>query len=205
MKTGRPRQFDRDQAVRQAMYLFWENGYESTSLSQLKASIGSGITAPSFYAAFGSKEALFRETVSCYLNSHGQVTEALWNTDLAPRRAVELTLQQSASMQYEAGHPKGCMVALGVMSACSPENKPLLQLLENARQRTRAGLKRCLEEAIRSGELKSDTQVAALVVVFDSFLLGISTQARDGVPLTGVELAISQIMAMWDIHRASQA
>ncbi|WP_312464268.1 TetR/AcrR family transcriptional regulator, partial [Pantoea endophytica] len=63
MRTGRPRQFDRDEAVIKAMHLFWENGYESTSLAQLKASIGKGITAPSFYAAFGSKEALFAEAV----------------------------------------------------------------------------------------------------------------------------------------------
>ena len=57
-QMGRPRTFDRQQAVEQAMHLFWEQGYETTSLSQLKAHIGGGISAPSFYAAFGSKEAV---------------------------------------------------------------------------------------------------------------------------------------------------
>lgn len=86
MRTGRPRQFDRDEAVIGAMHLFWEKGYDATSLAQLKASIGKGITAPSFYAAFGSKEALFNEAVSCYLKTHAQVTEPLWDPALPPDR-----------------------------------------------------------------------------------------------------------------------
>lgn len=57
-QMGRPRTFDRDQAVEQAMHLFWQHGYDATSLSQLKAGLGGGISAPSFYAAFGSKDAL---------------------------------------------------------------------------------------------------------------------------------------------------
>ena len=118
---GRPRTFDRDAAVQQALYLFWQQGYESTSLSQLKAAIGSGISAPSFYAAFGSKEALFQECTTRYLATYARVTECLWDTDLAPKEALDQALRRSARMQCERGHPKGCMVALGVMSATSPE------------------------------------------------------------------------------------
>ncbi|GAB0064498.1 hypothetical protein IBA8402_02590 [Pseudomonas syringae] len=47
-QLGRPRTFDRDLAITQALHLFWEHGYDATSLSQLKANIGGGITAPSF-------------------------------------------------------------------------------------------------------------------------------------------------------------
>ena len=68
-RTGRPRAFDRDDAVDQAMQLFWQHGYDSTSLSLLKAALGGGISAPSFYAAFGSKEALFDECVQRYLTT----------------------------------------------------------------------------------------------------------------------------------------
>ena len=105
MRTGRPRQFNRDEAVRQAMHLFWDRGFDSTSLSQLKSAIGNGITAPSFYAAFGSKEKLFQEAVDCYLQSHGRVTEALWQDELPPRDAIESTLLRSARMQCADDHP----------------------------------------------------------------------------------------------------
>ncbi|MBP2199473.1 TetR/AcrR family transcriptional regulator [Pantoea cypripedii] len=201
MRTGRPRQFDRDEAVIHAMHLFWENGYESTSLAQLKAAIGKGITAPSFYAAFGSKEALFQEAVSCYLRTHAQVTESLWDAELPPRQALETALFNSARMQYEPGHPRGCMVALGVMSSCSEENRHLLQPLKDSRQRTSAGVKNCVQRGIRAGELRDDEATLALAVSFNSFLLGISTLARDDVPLAETERAIAQMMKLWDAAR----
>jgi AcrR family transcriptional regulator len=61
-RTGRPRGFDRDGALQRAMELFWSQGYEGTTLADLQKAMG-GITAPSFYVAFGSKEALLKETV----------------------------------------------------------------------------------------------------------------------------------------------
>ena len=106
-RMGRPRTFDRDVAITQAMHLFWQHGYDATSLSQLKASIGGGITAPSFYAAFGSKQALFSEVMERYLNTHGRVTESLFDTTLPPKDAIERTLRRSAKMQCEPDHPKG--------------------------------------------------------------------------------------------------
>ena len=84
-QMGRPRNFDREQAVEQALHLFWQHGYDATSLAQLKAGLGGGISAPSFYAAFGSKEALFEECVQRYLSTYAQVTDCLWDETLPPR------------------------------------------------------------------------------------------------------------------------
>lgn len=106
-QMGRPRTFDRDVAINQALHLFWEHGYDATSLSQLKANIGGGITAPSFYAAFGSKQALFNEVMERYLNTHGRVTDSLFDNTLPPREAIELTLRRSAKMQCEPDHQIG--------------------------------------------------------------------------------------------------
>ncbi|MBA0038672.1 TetR/AcrR family transcriptional regulator [Pantoea sp. BIGb0393] len=201
MRTGRPRQFDRDEAVVKAMHLFWQNGYDSTSLAQLKASIGKGITAPSFYAAFGSKEALFAEAANCYLQTHAQVTEALWDSRLPARQALETALLNSARMQYDPSHPRGCMVALSVMSSCAEENRHVLKPFEASRMRTGAGIKHCVERGISSGELKNDEETLALAVSFNSFMLGISTLARDNVPLVEVERGIAQMMRLWDASR----
>ncbi len=202
-QMGRPRTFDRQQAVEQAMHLFWEQGYESTSLSQLKASLGGGISAPSFYAAFGSKEALFREAAQCYLANYARVTECLWDDALPPRAAIELALRQSARMQCERGHPKGCMVALGVMSAPTPEHAAVAQPLTASRTRTRNGFIRCVERGVASGGLPANTDARALAMVFDSFLLGVSTLARDGIRAPAFDAAITQVMKLWDAAAAS--
>ncbi|WP_306508422.1 MULTISPECIES: TetR/AcrR family transcriptional regulator [Janthinobacterium] len=198
---GRPRTFDRQAAVEQAMFLFWQQGYESTSLSQLKASLGGGISAPSFYAAFGSKEALFREAAQCYLDTFARVTECLWDDSLAPRAAIELALRQSASMQSEPGHPPGCMVALGCMSAPTAEHAAVAAPLTQSRARTRAGFVRCVERGMASGDLPGDMDAVALASVFDSFLSGVAIQARDGVGYAVFDSAITQIMRVWDANR----
>jgi AcrR family transcriptional regulator len=202
-RTGRPRAFDRDDAVDQAMQLFWQHGYDSTSLSLLKAELGGGISAPSFYAAFGSKEALFDECVQRYLTTFAQVTECLWDETLPPRQAIETALRQSARMQCDDGHPKGCMVTLGVMSAPSPENAHVAQALTHSRARTRAGIVACVERGVSEGLLADDTNAVAVATVFDSFLQGISILARDDTPIESIDAAITQVMRTWDLMAKS--
>jgi AcrR family transcriptional regulator len=202
-RTGRPRAFDRDDAVDQAMQLFWQHGYDSTSLSLLKAELGGGISAPSFYAAFGSKEALFDECVQRYLTTFAQVTECLWDETLPPRQAIETALRQSARMQCDDGHPKGCMVTLGVMSAPSPENAHVAQALTHSRARTRAGIVACVERGVSEGLLADDNNAAAMATVFDSFLQGISILARDNTPIESIDAAITQVMRTWDVMASS--
>lgn len=203
-RTGRPRAFDRDDAVDQAMQLFWQHGYDSTSLALLKAELGGGISAPSFYAAFGSKEALFDECVQRYLATYAQVTECLWEATLPPRQAIETALRQSARMQCDDGHPKGCMVTLGVMSAPSPENAGVVEALTQSRARTRAGILACVERGIAAGQLPDQPESRALATAFDSFLQGISILARDDTPLERVDAAITQVMRAWDFAATSE-
>lgn len=202
-RTGRPRNFDRDDAVEQAMQLFWQHGYDSTSLALLKAELGGGISAPSFYAAFGSKEALFDECVQRYLTTFAQVTECLWDENLPPRQAIETALRQSARMQCEDGHPKGCMVTLGVMSAPSPENTRVVEALTQSRARTRAGILACVERGVSAGELPARTVAPALATVFDSFLQGVSILARDDASIKVIDAAITQVLMTWDIAAAT--
>lgn len=202
-QMGRPRTFDRQQAVEQAMLLFWEQGYETTSLSQLKAHIGGGISAPSFYAAFGSKEALFTEAVQCYLETHARVTACLWDDDIAPKEAVELALRRSTKMQCESGHPKGCMVALGTMSAPTPEHAHVAKPLTASRSRTLQGFVRCVERAIAAGELSGSTDARSMGTAFNSFLLGVSISARDGVKLSVLNASITTMMKLWEAAQTS--
>ena len=197
-QMGRPRTFDRDAAIDQAMNLFWEHGYDSTSLNQLKATIGGGISAPSFYAAFGSKEALFKEVMARYLSTHGRVTDSLFDDTLAPRDAIELTLRRSARMQTDVDHPTGCLVSLGWMSACSEESKVISQPLARTRALNRAGIVKCIERGIASGQLRPTVDVEALATMFDSFLSGLSTLARDGVSHAALDAAVTQVMTVWD-------
>jgi AcrR family transcriptional regulator len=69
-RLGRPRAFDRDQALERALDLFWRNGYEGASLSDLTEAMG--INPPSLYAAFGNKEELFCKALDRYVERHDE-------------------------------------------------------------------------------------------------------------------------------------
>jgi TetR/AcrR family transcriptional regulator, copper-responsive repressor len=196
VRSGRPRGFDKAEAVEQAMRVFWQFGYEATSLAALKQAMG-GISTASFYAAFGSKEGLFREATAHYLATHGQVTASLRDPSMAPREAIERALRRSARMQTDAGHPKGCLVVSSA-STCAPENGHIQALLAEERARNRLALQACVQRAIATGDLPADTDVAGLAATFETFLVGLSSQARDGVPPAVLEDAISKIMGVWD-------
>ena len=200
-RTGRPRGFDRNLAVQQAMHLFWEQGYEATSLAQLKAAMG-GIAPASFYAAFKSKEALFREVIDCYLATHGRVTAPLFDPAMPPRIAVEQSLRASVRMQTDGGHPLGCLIVLST-NTCSPESRHLQAVLATERQRNRIGLRTCLQRAIDTGELQRATDVSGMAAVFDAFLTGLSIEARDDISLPVLDAAITELMRLWDTHARS--
>ena len=197
-RTGRPREFDRDHALGAAMRLFWRQGYESTSLDQLKKAMG-GLSAASFYGAFGSKERLFREALEQYLGTHGRVTAPLHDDALRPREALEAVLRRSARMQTEADLPGGCMVVLSAVNM-SPENAHLQALVAMERGRTRDGIRRRVAQAIKSGELHPGTDVEGLAMLADALLVGMSVQSRDGVTGAAIDAAVSTLLRLWDAN-----
>jgi hypothetical protein len=94
------------------------------------------------------------------------------------------------------------MVALGVMSAPSPENARVADALTQSRARTRAGIVECVERAIRAGQLPDTLDAPAMATVFDSFLQGVSILARDDVAHATLDAAITQLMQTWEIASA---
>ena len=109
-ERGRPRSFDRQEALARAMETFWTHGYESTSIADLTAAMG--IASPSLYAAFGSKEALFLEAVALYGATEG---EQLWGpvaTAKTARAGMEAFLLGTARAFTRKGKPRGCLVAM---------------------------------------------------------------------------------------------
>jgi TetR/AcrR family transcriptional repressor for divergent bdcA len=176
------------------MLLFWRHGFDSTSLTQLKDELG--ISAASFYAAFGSKEDLFREAVDRYVGGYGMASAPLWDTASSPRQALEQALRDSARMQTDRRHPLGCLLVIAVTTS-SVETEHLQKLLRNARARIRGGIKSCLARAQQADELNGNVDVDTLAEVFCVFLFGITTQARDGISLEALDQAISAMMGFF--------
>ncbi len=202
-RTGRPREFDRDHALDAAMRLFWRQGYEATSLHQLKQAMG-GLSGASFYGAFGGKERLYLEALQRYLGTHGLVVAPLHDDSLAPRAALQAMLQRSAQLQTDAALPGGCMLVLSAANA-SPENAHLQALVATERRRTRDAIRRRVDQAIGSGELRPGTGAEGLATLLEALLVGMSVQSRDGVPQAAIGAATSAVLPLWDANRAATA
>ena len=202
-RSGRPRGFDRDAALDTAMHLFWEHGYEGASLLTLRQAMGD-ISSASFYAAFGSKEALYRETLARYLARHGGIVGALDDEMLSPRSRLEQALLASVAVQTDPAHPKGCMMTLSAMVS-SEAGAPTRELTRAEREVTRQALQRCIAAGVRTGDLAPATDVAGLTALYDGLVLGVSIQARDGVSAETLRAGIAHAMAAWDIRRTGSA
>src|SRR3954471_15386205 len=117
MPIGRPREFDTETALELATSLFWEKGYEGTSLNDLTEAMG--ITRPSLYAAFGNKDSLFRKALNLYETEKlAYIRQALEQP--TARQVAEIMLRGSVDNVMSAAQPHGCM---GVITsvACGPE------------------------------------------------------------------------------------
>ncbi len=196
VRTGRPREFDPEQALDAAVGLFWERGFDATTLAQLRAAMG--ISSASFYATFSSKSELFVAVLERYCSTFGRVTDDLAEPGLEPRTVVERTLRASIDMQTDASHPRGCLtVVCGV--TCSQANEQVCALLTQRRGTVRDNLVDCVRRAVASGELPPSTEPVALASMYNGFLLGISVQARDGVTRGELHAAVDHVMQLWDL------
>ncbi|QVK22466.1 TetR/AcrR family transcriptional regulator [Shewanella dokdonensis] len=149
---GRPRLFDREAALDQAMRLFWRKGFSATSLSDLTSSMG--ISPPSLYAAFGSKETLYAEALAHYRQSFGNKLWAGFDEAATAREAITAYLMNAVRLfggAAAADYPAGCMLAL---SAVGEEGNAILgKIVRDARAQTLQHLDERLARAVSEGEL----------------------------------------------------
>ena len=199
-RTGRPRQFDEAAALDAAMQLFWRQGYESTSLDQLRQAMGD-LSSASFYGAFRSKEALYRRAMAQYLATHGQVVASLSDEACAPREALRSALLNSARLQTDAALPQGCMLVLSTANG-SPASRHLQEFTAAERHNTRDAIRSCVARAVELGDLRADADVDGLSTLADALLVGMSIQARDGIAEPSIDAAVSTLLRAWDSYAA---
>lgn len=193
-RTGRPRQFDIDGSIKAAMLLFWESGYEATSLAQLRSHMG--LSSASIYAAFGSKEGVFDAAVQQYIDTYGRVTLPLAHDNLKPRDAMEKTLRASVTMQTDQTHPLGCLIGLGSLIAGTDEKQRAV--LRARRNFDRDNIAALVTRASADGDFAPPARVDALATLFHSFLLGLSPLARDRVDAHTLQASVTEMMRVWD-------
>ncbi|SAI07662.1 TetR family transcriptional regulator [Bordetella ansorpii] len=193
-ERGRPRAFDRRQALARAMEVFWERGYEGASMAELTAAMG--IAAPSLYAAFGSKDGLFREALALYVSVEGAEIQQGVQRARTAREAVQAMLMASARVYTRPGRPNGCMVVLSALQA-NGSNDAVRADLSAMRVQNIAQLADRLSPAVDTGEIARGTDLHAIARFYVTVQQGMSIQARDGASQVELEAVAQAALAAW--------
>ncbi|HEV8110950.1 MAG TPA: TetR/AcrR family transcriptional regulator [Burkholderiales bacterium] len=189
---GRPRSFDRGRALERAMHVFWRQGYEATSVSDLTRAMG--INPPSLYAAFGDKEQLYLEALGRYQQRRVESMAKWFDEEPTAKAAVRRLLTEAATELARAGAPRGSMLVLSAMQ-CSSD--ALQAKLAERRASVRAILKARIDRGLHEGELARGIDTDALVDFYSAVFQGMSLQARAGASRKRLLATAALAMRAW--------
>ncbi|MCP3104480.1 TetR/AcrR family transcriptional regulator [Myxococcus sp. K15C18031901] len=175
---ARPKEFDRDEAVRRAMGVFWEKGYEATSTDDLLRAMGIG--RQSMYDTFGDKHRLYLEALQRYqAESAASLMERLRAED-SPLAAVERVLMAIAS-ESAAERARGCM-GVNAIAELAQKDAEVASVSKSAAMTCEAAFERVVQQAKRRGEVPPSVDARQAGRFLLNALQGLRVTAKAGAP-----------------------
>jgi AcrR family transcriptional regulator len=193
---GRPRAFDADQALDRALQVFWRQGYEGASLSDLTEAMG--ISRTSMYAAFGNKQELFRKALERYTRESANYVERALEEPTA--RAVAAHILEGAVLSNTApDHPAGCFGVQGAL-ATGANGQVARDTLIVWRRNGEEAVRQRFARALAEGDLPPDAEPATLARYIATVVYGIAVQAASGTPRQALRQIIDTALHAWPTH-----
>jgi AcrR family transcriptional regulator len=190
---GRPRTFDKEEALERALEVFWRKGFEGASLCDLTEAMG--INPPSLYAAFGNKEELFLQALDRYQEERG----AFWSEAAsAPsaREAMERMLRGTAEFLTDKHNPRGCLMVQGALT-CGETADAIRQELNKRRAAGQKAVRERFERAKAEGDLPAGIEPADLARFVSTVVEGMAVQAAAGASRKDLKRVVGLAMRVW--------
>ena len=193
MIMGRPRAFDMDQALDQALHVFWEKGYEGTSIADLTKAMG--INPPSLYAAFGNKETLFKKVLNRYEARRDEIFEEAFAAPTA-RQAIERLLESVAERLSGKDGPSGCLMVQAALCG-GEECDSVRKDLAARRAQGEILIRRRLERGKKEGDLPKDADLVGLARYLATVMQGMAVQAAGGASRKELRAIANTALRAW--------
>lgn len=192
---GRPKCFNAQQALEKAMLMFWQYGYEATSISDLTKALG--ITAPSLYSTFGDKADLFEKCLDFYIEHEACAIDQIFMQAKTSKIAIELYFRENLNRLVQANKPKGCMLVVATMN-CSDSNLSIQKQLLLKRNQSKAKIYARLKQGQLQGEIPETVDLNVMTDFYVTLLQGMTIQARDGADQKQLAGVVDMAMKTWD-------
>jgi AcrR family transcriptional regulator len=190
MAAGRPREFDADAALEKALRVFWEKGYEGTSMPDLTKAMG--INRPSLYAAFGNKEALFRKALKLYTRRAADYTIKSLDEPTA-RASVEHFLRGIIDMCSCSDNPRGCLLVQAAL-ACGKGAEAIRKELVLKRAEVERLLCLRFERAKKERDLPKGVRPIAVAKFYATVVHGMAVEASSGASPADLEQIVQMAL-----------
>ncbi len=193
MAKGRPREFDVDEALDRALRVFWRRGYEGATLPDLTAAMG--INRPSLYAAFGSKEELFRKALDRYVEGPAAFVREALNEPTA-RAVAERLLGGTIDLVTDRRNPRGCLIVQGAL-ACGETAESVRREVAARRVAGEVALRQRFERARADGDLPAEADAADLARYVVTVMRGMAVQAAGGASREDLRRVAELALRAW--------
>lgn len=193
MIMGRPRAFNMDQALDQALHVFWKKGYEGTSIVDLTEAIG--INPPSLYAAFGNKETLFKKALDRYEARRDEIFEEAFAAPTA-RKAIQRLLEGTAERLSGRDGPSGCLMVQAALCG-GEECDSVRKDLAARRAKGEVLIRKRLERGKKEGDLPKDADLIGLARYLTTVMQGMSVQAASGASRKELRAIVNTALRAW--------
>jgi TetR/AcrR family transcriptional regulator, transcriptional repressor for nem operon len=189
---ARPKSFDEDAVLDQAIQLFWERGYEGTSLADLETHLGLG--RQSLYNSFGDKHALFLKALERYRRTFGVAATAQLNAPEAGLEAIRGFFECGLTSLASGKGSRGCLMTNTITELGSDDADALLRC-NHSREELERAFRRALSQAKKQGELprRLDVEATATLLVIQHY--GLTVLAKTGATAAQLRAAVEALFA----------
>jgi AcrR family transcriptional regulator len=177
-QRGRPRAYDTDTALAQAMSAFWQFGYSATSLDQLSAA--TDMNRPSLYAAFGDKRALYLQTLDRYTERSKEGIAKALDPQLSLAEGLQRFYDYALASYLPSGDPaRGCYLIGTAVTEALGDEEVRTRLASALREFERMVAER-IQQARADGELDATADPQALAMIALAVLYSVAIRSRAG-------------------------
>ena len=192
---ARNRQFDTGEALDAAMRVFWEKGYEGTSMHNLEQA--TGLTRTSIYNAFGNKRELFEQSVARYKETRMRALFARLDTAETIQEGIRDLLNGALELHFDEENPGGCLIVLSVAEAAQ-HNDASRELLAGSLQALEQQLQNRLTRAKKAGQLRADLDTRGTAAAIAATMAGMMVLGKANISRATLQRAIKQIVRLLD-------